>query len=150
MRLILEVALPNQGHLRASKHVIALGACADHLIVPVTPDPKGLVGAVSVVGFHRTLRKYAPHLKLTLFVPTLVDKRFQVQKEGLSRTFEYLTEYAPVAPPLMNRKSLYDGAWVAKQPSALYAPQHAGVKELSAVVDHLFALIGVSIHVARQ
>ena len=128
--------------------VASLGIlAADHLIVPVTPDPKGLVGAKNVVGYCSFFKDVARHLTLSLFVPTQVDKRFTVQKEGLARLFQSLETYAPVAPPLVCRKSLYDAAWVATMPAQKYNPKHQGVKELNAVTDLVLSRIGVTLNV---
>jgi chromosome partitioning protein len=124
-----------------------LGAiAADHLIVPVPTREKGINGIEGVSQALRSYRKLNPHLNVSLFVPTLFDRRQLHDKEALSVMRERLT---PLASPIPYRAATWNDSTSAQQPVGVFAPGSEAHQHIQKLAQEVAQAVGLPVGVQR-
>lgn len=127
---------PSLGQLSALS-VIA----ADHVIVPLPTNRKGLDGLSTVAQMVRDYRKAAPNLKISMFVLTQHDRRTRHARESLEAIMEYVQKIAPVSSPISHRPAVFADSLVATLPVIHFAPESDAAAEIKAVTDQLIQVL---------
>lgn len=134
---------PSLGQLSASA-VIA----ADHLVVPVPTNYKGMEGIRTVVKMVQTYRKAAPELSIALFLLTQFDERTRHDKTSAETMREQLSGIARVSTPLSHRPAIYKDATMEALPVGAFAQDGKAAEEVRIVTSELLETLGVRIDVS--
>lgn len=127
---------PSLGQLSALS-VIA----ADHVVVPLPTNRKGLDGLSTVAQMVREYRKAAPGLSIAMFILTQHDRRTRHAKDSLEAILEHVKPIAPVSSPLGYRPAVYSDTQVAGLPIRQFLPESEASKEIDIVASELLAVI---------
>lgn len=127
---------PSLGQLSALS-VIA----ADHVVVPLPTNRKGLDGLSTVAQMVREYRKAAPGLNIAMFILTQHDRRTRHAKDSLEAILEHVKPIAPVSSPLGYRPAVYSDTQVAGLPIRQFLPESEASKEIDIVASELLAVI---------
>lgn len=113
-------------------------AAADHIIVPVSGD-KGMENLDKLSRLTRAARGFAPHIKVTLFIPN----RHRAQTVLSRAVLEDLGAYRQLAPISRSiRDSVVIGeASRMRQPLVRYNPRAEVTRDIQGVVDDLLAAL---------
>jgi chromosome partitioning protein len=125
---------PSLGQL-AALSVLA----ADHLVVPVIANHKGLQGLASVTRMVETFRRAVPTLNIGLLVPT------QVQATTLSANVVTRLQglgLAPVSVSTRHRPSAVPNSQLQGEPLEVYDPRDPAAEEIRAITRDLLNAIG--------
>ncbi len=136
---------PSLGQLSALA-VIA----ADHVIVPMPTNSKGLEGLDTVMTMVKQYRQAAPGLAISFFILTQHDKRTRHDKDSLASIRTELPSLAPISSPLNSRPAVYKDAQLAGQPIPVFAPGDLAEEEIRVVTSELLEALGVSVDVDRS
>lgn len=128
---------PSLGQLSALAVV-----AADHVVVPLPTNRKGLDGIPTVIKMVREYRKAARDLHIALFVLTQHDRRTRHDRESLEIIQSQLRAFAPISTPLASRPAFYSDAQVEGVPIPVYAPGSAADEEIRLVTKQLLESIG--------
>jgi chromosome partitioning protein len=112
---------------------------ADQVLVPIQTEFKAFRGTgllLSTVG--RVKKRANAKLKICGFIPTLYDARKSQHKRAYQAIQEQLSEVAPVLAPVSDATAWSDAA-EARQPLALYSPNHAALTAFAEVISHVEA-----------
>lgn len=127
---------PSLGQLSALAVV-----AADHIIVPLPTNRKGIDGLQTVVQMVRDYRKAAPNLTLSMFILTQHDQRTRHAKDSLAAIREHVQTIAPVSSPLSFRPAIYTDALVAGLPVPHFAPNTSAAEEIYSVTSELLTVL---------
>lgn len=127
---------PSLGQLSALS-VIA----ADHVVVPLPTNRKGLDGLSTVAQMVREYCKAAPGLNIAMFILTQHDRRTRHAKDSLEAILEHVKPIAPVSSPLGYRPAVYSDTQVAGLPIRQFLPESEASKEIDIVASELLAVI---------
>lgn len=133
---------PSLGQLSALS-VIA----ADHVVVPVPTNSKGLRGIATVLNMVRRYRELSPKLKVSLFLLTQFDERTRHDRESLEAIRHQLSSVAPVSSPLHSRPATYKDAQLAGAPIPVFRKGDVADKEVRTVTNELLEALGVMVSV---
>jgi chromosome partitioning protein len=133
---------PSLGQLSALA-VIA----ADHVVVPLPTNSKGLEGLDTVFTMVKQYRQAAPGLGITFFILTQHDERTRHDRESLATIRTQLPAVASISSPLNSRPAIYKDAQIAGQPIPAFAPNTVADEEIRLVTSELLEAMGVSIGV---
>jgi len=128
---------PSLGQLSALAVV-----AADHVVVPLPTNRKGLDGIPTVIKMVREYRKAARDLSIALFVLTQHDRRTRHDRESLEIIQSQLRAFAPISTPLNSRPAYYSDAQVEGLPIPLYAPGSVADEEIRVVTRELLESVG--------
>ncbi len=124
-----------------------LGAiAADHIIVPVPTREKGISGIEGVSHAIRSYRKLNPNLAVSLFVPTLYDRRQLHDKEALASMRERLS---PLASPIPYRAAVWNDSTSAQQPVGIYAPGSETHQHILTLAEEIARAVGLPVGARR-
>lgn len=115
-------------------------AAADVLVVPVFGS-KGIENMDNVVEVLRAARRFAPELRLGMFLLTGHSRNMKHDQDVEDTLRGAYRVLAPTSTPITFRKAVYNDARVAGQPIALFKPRDAAVAEIERVVDELVAVV---------
>lgn len=127
---------PSLGQLSALA-VIA----ADHIIVPLPTNRKGLDGLSTVSQMVRDYRQAAPELAISMFVLTQHDRRTRHARESLEAIMEHVQKIAPVSSPISHRPAIFADSLVATMPVIHFAPTSDAAAEIRLVTDELINVL---------
>ena len=127
---------PSLGQLSALA-VIA----ADHVVVPLPTNRKGLDGLTTVVQMVKEYRNAAPGLNIAMFVLTQHDRRTRHAKDSLEAILEHVSSIAPVSSPLGFRPAAYSDSQVACLPITQFLPGSDAASEIEAVASELLTVL---------
>ena len=128
---------PSLGQLSALAVV-----AADHVVVPLPTNRKGLDGIPTVIKMVREYRKAARDLSIALFVLTQHDRRTRHDRESLEIIQSQLRAFAPISTPLNSRPAYYSDAQVEGVPIPVYAPGSVADEEIRVVTQELVEAVG--------
>lgn len=128
---------PSLGQLSALAVV-----AADHVVVPLPTNRKGLDGIPTVIKMVREYRKAARDLTIALFVLTQHDRRTRHDRESLEIIQSQLRAFAPISTPLNSRPAYYSDAQVEGVPIPVYAPGSVADAEIRVVAQELLDSVG--------
>ena len=118
-----------------------LGAiAADHLIVPVPTEEKGVLGLKGLTQMLPAYRKLNPGLSVALYVPTRYDKRNLHDREMLAF---YEQNLRPLASPVPLR-AVWKDAQLAREPLSVYDPRSEANAHAARVTDEILQAVGLS------
>lgn len=127
---------PSLGQLSALSVV-----AADHIIVPLPTNRKGLDGLATVAQMVRDYRKAAPNLSIAMFILTQHDRRTRHARESLSAIMDHVQKIAPVSSPISHRPAVFSDALVATLPVIHFAPESDAAMEIRTVTDELISVM---------
>lgn len=133
---------PSLGQL-SSLCVIA----ADHVVVPLPTNSKGLRGIGTVVAMVERYRELNPKLDITMFLLTQFDPRTRHDQESLATIQNQLKDHAAVSSPLHNRPAVYKDAQIAAAPIPVFKPSDTASKEIMIAANQLLEALGVEVSV---
>ncbi|WP_019011430.1 ParA family protein [Deinococcus aquatilis] len=123
-----------------------LGAiAADHLIVPVPTEEKGVLGLKGLTQMLPAYRKLNPSLSVALYVPTRFDTRNSHDREMLAF---YQENLRPLASPVPLR-AVWKDAQLARQPLSLYDPRSEANGHVIRVTNEIITAVGLPVEVRR-
>lgn len=129
---------PSLGHISAIS-VIA----ADHVIVPLPTNSKGLRGIRTVQRMTERYSELNPHLGIAFFVLTQFDSRTKHDQRALAVVKEQLSSIAPVSLPLSARPATYKDAQIAHMPIPSFRPLDKATREINQVTHELLKALKV-------
>ena len=118
---------------------------ADHVVVPLPTNSKGLRGVQTVMTMVDSYRELNPRLKVALFLPTQYDARTRHDQDSLAAIRAQLPEVAPVASPLRHRPATYKDAQIAGAPIPAFKPNDVASEEIRTVTSELLTALGVTV-----
>jgi chromosome partitioning protein len=133
---------PSLGQLSALS-VIA----ADHVVVPVPTNSKGLRGIATVINMVKRYRELSPKLKVSFFLLTQFDERTRHDRESIKAIHNQLAGVAPVSSPLHSRPAVYKDAQLAGKPISVYKHGDVADREVRTVSSELLEALGVKVSV---
>lgn len=133
---------PSLGQLSALAVV-----AADHIVVPLPTNRKGLDGLSTVAQMVRDYRKAAPGLSIAMFVLTQHDRRTRHARESLQAILDNVQEIAPISSPISHRPAVFADSLVAALPVIHFAPESEAASEIQVVTDELIQVMEAHTHV---
>jgi chromosome partitioning protein len=115
---------------------------ADHVIVPLPTNSKGLHGIKTVVEMVNRYSEVNPKLNVGMFLLTQFDSRTNHDQEALKQIQEQLPGFATISSPLRHRPAVYKDAQLAGQPIPLFKPNDAATTEIHTVTHELLLALG--------
>lgn len=118
---------------------------ADHVVVPLPTNSKGLRGISTVITMVERYRELSPKLKIAMFLLTQFDQRTRHDQESLEAIRSQLTSIAPVSSPLHSRPAVYKDAQLAGEPISVYRPGDASDEEIRVATSELLESLQVRV-----
>lgn len=118
---------------------------ADHVVVPLPTNSKGLRGINTVVTMVDNYRELSPRLRVALFLLTQFDPRTRHDQDSLEAIRTQLPSLAPVSSPLHSRPATYKDAQLAGQPIPVFKPNDTAAEEIRTVTSELLEALGVKV-----
>jgi chromosome partitioning protein len=115
---------------------------ADHVIVPLPTNSKGLHGIKTVIEMVNRYSEVNPKLNVGMFLLTQFDSRTNHDQEALKQIQEQLPGFATISSPLHHRPAVYKDAQLVGQPIPLYKPNDAATTEIRTVTYELLTALG--------
>jgi chromosome partitioning protein len=118
---------------------------ADHVIVPLPTNSKGLRGINTVVTMVDRFSELSPRLRISLFLLTQFDQRTRHDQESLEAIRTQLRSIACVSSPLHNRPATYKDAQLAGLPIPVFKPGEAADQEIRSATNDLLEVLGIEV-----
>lgn len=120
---------------------------ADHVVVPLPTNSKGLRGIQTVTAMVDSYREMSPRLRVAMFLLTQFDARTRHDQDSLAAIRAQLPAVAPVSSPLRHRPATYKDAQIAGAPIPAYKPNDVASDEIRTVTRELLGALGVEVGV---
>jgi chromosome partitioning protein len=133
---------PSLGQLSALSVITA-----DHVVVPVPTNSKGLRGIATVMNMVKRYRELSPKLKVSFFLLTQFDERTRHDRESIEAIHAQLAAVAPVSSPLHHRPAIYKDAQLAGKPIPVYKKGDIADREVRSAASQLLEALGVKVSV---